>query len=330
MSNRAPVTTEDTAGAPAPLTPGSLVASATPGYWDIVASALSGVSAFGASFIAAVDATAAKLLLALTKSDVGLGNVDNTSDVNKPVSTAQAAADNLRVLKAGDTMTGGLVISAGGLTDNTLTAGRVTFAGTSGRLVDDSRLLWDNVAKYLSIGSTYKFVVLGDQPANGDLPANHALMGSTLGSLAFFAATTTGGAAYKVICGYYNGSTIKSAWEVNNTTGSALGHLQLMKNGGYVSIGGGTQLSKVVVYTPTLTPAAVDASDGYVEQTFTVTGLATTDTITVNQPAMTAPPHCQLVAFRVSAADTLALTFRTVSGSHLPPAGVYRIAAFRS
>lgn len=30
--------------------------------------------------------------LGLTKSDVGLGNVDNTSDVNKPVSTAQAAS----------------------------------------------------------------------------------------------------------------------------------------------------------------------------------------------------------------------------------------------
>lgn len=31
--------------------------------------------------------------LALAKGDVGLGNVDNTSDANKPVSTAQAAAD---------------------------------------------------------------------------------------------------------------------------------------------------------------------------------------------------------------------------------------------
>jgi hypothetical protein len=35
----------------------------------------------------------------IAKSDIGLGNVDNTSDVNKPVSTAQAAADNLRLLK---------------------------------------------------------------------------------------------------------------------------------------------------------------------------------------------------------------------------------------
>lgn len=32
-------------------------------------------------------------LLSLTKAQVGLGNVDNTSDVNKPVSTAQAVAD---------------------------------------------------------------------------------------------------------------------------------------------------------------------------------------------------------------------------------------------
>jgi hypothetical protein len=32
-------------------------------------------------------------VVVLTKSDVGLGNAENTSDVNKPVSTAQAAAD---------------------------------------------------------------------------------------------------------------------------------------------------------------------------------------------------------------------------------------------
>ena len=31
-------------------------------------------------------------VVTLTKSDVGLGNVDNTSDMDKPVSTAQAAA----------------------------------------------------------------------------------------------------------------------------------------------------------------------------------------------------------------------------------------------
>jgi len=37
----------------------------------------------------------------VSKSDVGLGNVDNTSDANKPVSTAQQTALNLRVLNDG-------------------------------------------------------------------------------------------------------------------------------------------------------------------------------------------------------------------------------------
>jgi Chaperone of endosialidase len=46
--------------------------------------------------------------VAMTKAGAGLDQVDNTSDVNKPVSTAQANADALRVLKTGDTMTGPL------------------------------------------------------------------------------------------------------------------------------------------------------------------------------------------------------------------------------
>jgi len=42
----------------------------------------------------------------VTKTQVGLGNVDNTSDVNKPVSTAQAAADALKANIASPTFTG--------------------------------------------------------------------------------------------------------------------------------------------------------------------------------------------------------------------------------
>jgi hypothetical protein len=37
-----------------------------------------------------------KTALAYSKSDVGLANVDNTSDANKPISTAQAAALKLK------------------------------------------------------------------------------------------------------------------------------------------------------------------------------------------------------------------------------------------
>jgi hypothetical protein len=42
----------------------------------------------------------------LTKSDVNLGNVDNTSDVNKPVSSAQQTALNLKANLASPTFTG--------------------------------------------------------------------------------------------------------------------------------------------------------------------------------------------------------------------------------
>ena len=91
--------------------------AATPAVDGYMTAARAGIvdafTAFGRSFGAAVDAAAAKLQLALVKGDVGLGNCDNTSDLDKPVSTAQATADGLRVLKTGDTMTGDLTIGSG-------------------------------------------------------------------------------------------------------------------------------------------------------------------------------------------------------------------------
>ena len=71
----------------------------------------------------------------VTKAQVGLGNVDNTSDANKPVSTAQAAADALKVNKAGDTMTGNLLVSKVDATLGLESAGAKRFnliSGSSG------------------------------------------------------------------------------------------------------------------------------------------------------------------------------------------------------
>ncbi|MDB5618476.1 hypothetical protein [Tardiphaga sp.] len=45
-----------------------------------------------AGLVGAITASALKTALSLVKGDIGLGNVDNTSDAGKPVSTAQAAA----------------------------------------------------------------------------------------------------------------------------------------------------------------------------------------------------------------------------------------------
>jgi hypothetical protein len=46
----------------------------------------------GKAMLTAANAAAQKTLLSLVKGDVGLGNVDNTSDVNKPISSAQQTA----------------------------------------------------------------------------------------------------------------------------------------------------------------------------------------------------------------------------------------------
>ena len=51
-----------------------------------------GVRTLAGGGTGATTAAGAKAALSLTKSDVGLINVDNTSDANKPVSTAQATA----------------------------------------------------------------------------------------------------------------------------------------------------------------------------------------------------------------------------------------------
>lgn len=55
----------------------------------------------------AVDSVAGKTgVVTLVKADVGLGNVNNTSDADKPVSTAQQSALNLKADLASPTLTG--------------------------------------------------------------------------------------------------------------------------------------------------------------------------------------------------------------------------------
>ena len=58
------------------------------------------IESVGSAWASVTPATA-KTNLALVKGDVGLGNVDNTSDANKPVSTAQASAIAAKVTNGG-------------------------------------------------------------------------------------------------------------------------------------------------------------------------------------------------------------------------------------
>jgi hypothetical protein len=61
------------------------------------------------SFTDAVTSVSGRTgVITLTSSDVGLGNVDNTSDVNKPISTATQTALNLKLNASAPAYTGGI------------------------------------------------------------------------------------------------------------------------------------------------------------------------------------------------------------------------------
>ena len=174
--------------------------------------------------------------------------------------------------------------------------------------------------------------------------------GSSTAPLQWRGRIVCGGQAAVFLLGEYNGqawlgahNTALTAWAdlyINpngpqsvhigtraGTTGQTILKIANAGNGA-VTIGyQGTPVEKVVVYTPTLTPTLI-AGLGLAEQTFNVPGLSTSDTITLNGPAPaagTAP-----VAWRVSAADTLAISFETTAINLTPSAGVYRVVAFRS
>ena len=77
-----------------------------------------------------------------TKTSIGLGNVDNTSDVNKPISSAQQMAINLKANIADPIFTGHVTVPAPTVgtdavtkayVDNAVTASTVTFGSLTGK-----------------------------------------------------------------------------------------------------------------------------------------------------------------------------------------------------
>lgn len=81
-------------------------------------------------------------------------------------------------------------------------------------------------------------------------------------------------------------------------------------------------------YDVTISPALVAANTS-AEQTFTVSGLTTSDVVTVNKP--TAQAGLGIVGARVSAANTLAITFGNFTAAGITPTAseVYKVVAVR-
>jgi hypothetical protein len=123
-----------------------------------------------------------------------------------------------------------------------------------------------------------------------------------------------------------------------NTTAGALSNLGAAKSGANtditsltpnsITIGSGTAVTKVRAFSASLTPSSVAAAIS-AEEAFTVSGLTTADKVIVNGPAPTAGTG--IVNARVSAANTLALTFGNfTAGALTPTSGTYLIIALRT
>ena len=83
----------------------------------------------------------------------------------------------------------------------------------------------------------------------------------------------------------------------------------------------------VQVFEATINPTSV-AANTTAEQTFTVTGLETDAAVIVSKPAHTT--GLSVGNARVSAQNTLALTFANVTGSAIdPPEETYKVLAIR-
>jgi hypothetical protein len=84
---------------------------------------------------------------------------------------------------------------------------------------------------------------------------------------------------------------------------------------------------RVETYSEALTPASV-AANTTAEQTFTVNGLVTSGILTVNKPSLDA--GIGIVNVRVSAANTLAITYsNNTGGAIVPTAETYKIVSTR-
>ena len=102
----------------------------------------------------AADGKISTAVAALTKSSVGLGNVDNTSDANKPVSTATQTALDLKAPKAAPTFTGTLTAADVTISGNLTVSGTTTTVNTTNFTTSDPVI-------YLGDGNNANLVDIG-------------------------------------------------------------------------------------------------------------------------------------------------------------------------
>jgi hypothetical protein len=101
------------------------------------------------------DPTFTGTVSGVTKAHVGLGNVDNTSDANKPVSTATQTALNAKASLAGATFTGNVEMDGNLVVDGDLTVNGTNFSASATSItIEDNlvQLAHQNAANTVDLG----------------------------------------------------------------------------------------------------------------------------------------------------------------------------------
>jgi hypothetical protein len=145
--------------------------------------------AFGLALLGATSGSAAKASLAYTKSDVGLSNVDNVSDANKPVSSAQQTALDLKAPLNGPVFTNIPAAPTASLGNNTTQLATTAFvAAAIANLISSAPGALDTLNELAAaIGNDATFAttmtnaLAGKQGLDSDLTAIAALTTTAFG-----------------------------------------------------------------------------------------------------------------------------------------------------
>lgn len=106
----------------------------------------------------------------VTKSQVGLGNCDNTSDLDKPISTATQNALDSKVDKSGDTMTGALsILRASSSNTSLITIGNGTASSRRWNFLPSYNVTSLSVYSGTSETGGYRFTLNGFVPASNNV-----------------------------------------------------------------------------------------------------------------------------------------------------------------
>lgn len=153
--------------------------------------------------------------------------------------------------------------------------------------------------------------------------ASYLIRLSNTGVQYYYAASGTAAGNFATFWGTALSSSINTGATLGGTTATTT-----LTATTSATIGGGTPITKAVIYTPSLTPTSV-AANTTAGQTYTVTGLTTADKVIVNPPSMTAGTG--LVAAWASGANTLSIQWSNMTAGALTPvSGTYQIVAIRS